>query len=480
MITRVTLATILAILTAVPALPQERFSFFQASTPESVERMLKLANLRDDDVVVDLGSGNGLIPLTAARMNRRLRGLGVDINAMLVDESNQQARSEGMGDRVRFEHRNAFDADLREATVVTMWLFPELMRLLRPVILERARPGTRVLTSTWDLGSWPPDKTDTDGGSPIYLWVVPARVAGGWHWDLQVGGRRINYASLLEQRFQAVDGVARAGDRREVLEGMTLQRRRHLVHVCHHARRVRPHAARVQRQGRRRSDRGDGESDAEGSADADHGVARAAGRALRLLRADRHRDVRAAGRQPAHDDPGIAVEAQRPVTSGLDSRCDQSQRRKVRPIAPRIAREQRQPGDRRVRTDVEVGHRRTARAPAAAVLDETLARQKRALPWQRQTPEVIHRQRGVEVFDALEPCGYLGVNDWIDEQGAPVGGLGEHRRGPVEPLVVLGQEVEQHVAVDERAVQTQPLVRRMISSVVIRLVARPLRCATSA
>ena len=231
MITRVTLATILAILTAVPALPQERFSFFQASTPESVERMLKLANLRDDDVVVDLGSGDGLIPLTAARMNRRLRGLGVDINARLVDESNQQARSEGLADRVRFEHRNAFDADLREATVVTMWLFPELMRLLRPVILERARPGTRVLTSTWDLGSWPPDQTDTDGGSPIYLWVVPARVAGGWHWDLQVGGRRINYGSLLEQRFQAVEGVARAGDRREVLEGADAARRRHLVHA---------------------------------------------------------------------------------------------------------------------------------------------------------------------------------------------------------------------------------------------------------
>ena len=74
MITRVTLATILALLTAVPALPQERFSFFQASTPESVERMLKLADLRDDDVVVDLGSGNGLIPLTAARMNRAAAG----------------------------------------------------------------------------------------------------------------------------------------------------------------------------------------------------------------------------------------------------------------------------------------------------------------------------------------------------------------------------------------------------------------------
>jgi hypothetical protein len=218
-----TFATILVVLAAAaPAPAQERFSFFQASTPESVERLLKLADLRDDDVVIDLGSGNGLIPLTAARMNRRLQGRGVDINANLVEESNQEAKKQGVGDRVRFEHRNAFDADLREATVVTMWLFPELMRLLRPIILERARPGTRVLTSTWDLGTWQPDKSDTEG-TPIYLWIVPARVGGGWHWDLQVGGRAVHYASTLEQRFQMVEGMARAGDRREVLEGMTLR-----------------------------------------------------------------------------------------------------------------------------------------------------------------------------------------------------------------------------------------------------------------
>lgn len=219
---RVTLIAILTVGLAVPGQSQERFSFFQASTPESVERMLTLAGLRDDDVVVDLGSGNGLIPLTAARMNPRLRGRGVDIDPKLVEESNQLARTEGLGDRVRFEHRNAFDVDLREATVVTMWLFPELMRLLRPIILERARPGTRVLTSTWDLGSWPPDHADTEG-NPIYMWIVPARVAGGWHWDLEVGGSRIRYASLMEQRFQAVEGVARAGDRREILESVTLR-----------------------------------------------------------------------------------------------------------------------------------------------------------------------------------------------------------------------------------------------------------------
>jgi SAM-dependent methyltransferase len=223
MITRlVTFVTILVALTALPAQAQERFSFFQASTPESVERMLTLAGLRDDDLVLDLGSGNGLIPLTAARMNPRLRGRGVDIDANLVDESNQQARREGLADRVRFEHRNAFDADLREATVVTMWLFPELMRLLRPVILERARPGTRVLTSTWDLGSWQPDKVSQDV-TPVFMWIVPARVAGGWDWDLSMAGRQYRYASVLEQRFQVVEGVARAGDRREVLEGVTLR-----------------------------------------------------------------------------------------------------------------------------------------------------------------------------------------------------------------------------------------------------------------
>ena len=134
---------------------QERFSFFQASTPESAERMLKLANLRDDDVVVDLGSGDGLIVLTAAKMNAKVRGWGVDIDEKLVAESNGVAKAQGVADRVKFFHQNAFDADLREATVVTMWLFPELMRLLRPTLLERARPGTRVLTSTWDLGTWP-------------------------------------------------------------------------------------------------------------------------------------------------------------------------------------------------------------------------------------------------------------------------------------------------------------------------------------
>jgi hypothetical protein len=184
--------------------------------------MLTLAKLQDNDVVMDLGSGNGLIPLTAAKMNPKLRGLGVEINRRLVEESNTRAKTEGVADRVRFEHRNAFDADLRQATVITMWLFPELMSLLRPIILERARPGTRVVTSTWNLGLWQPDEVLNDDQS-IFLWIVPAKVAGGWDWDLNVAGKRIRYGSHIDQQFQKLDGAARAGDRREVLTDMSLR-----------------------------------------------------------------------------------------------------------------------------------------------------------------------------------------------------------------------------------------------------------------
>lgn len=211
----------LALCGAAGASAQERFSFFQASTPDSVERMLKLANLKDDDVVVDLGSGNGLIVLMAAKMNSKLRGWGVEIDQKLVAESNGIAQAQGVADRVKFLHQNAFDADLREATVITMWLFPELMRLLRPTILERAKPGTRILTSTWDLGSWPADKVE--GGNPsVHLWIVPAKIAGNWSWEFTLAGQRVNYAAVLDQQFQAAEGVVRARANREVLTDVKL------------------------------------------------------------------------------------------------------------------------------------------------------------------------------------------------------------------------------------------------------------------
>jgi len=216
-----TLLLSLALATAA-AQAQERFSPYVPSDQDNVERMLKLAKLRDDDVVVDLGSGDGRIVLTAARMNRKLRGWGVDVDEKLVGESNATARARGVADRVQFFHRNAFDADLREATVIAMWLWPEMQRMLRPVILAQARPGTRIITNLWDLGSWLPDEEDLEP-QRVAMWIVPARVAGYWSWELPFGGRRVAYATIKEQRFQVVEGVVRAGNRRELLHDVKLR-----------------------------------------------------------------------------------------------------------------------------------------------------------------------------------------------------------------------------------------------------------------
>jgi precorrin-6B methylase 2 len=211
------------LLAAGPALAQERFSPFVPSDQENVERMLKLADLRDDDVVIDLGSGDGRIVFTAARLNQRLRGIGVDVDEKLVNEANAAAKKRGVADRVQFFHRNAYDADLREATVIAMWLWPEFQRMLRPVVMAQARPGTRVITNLWDLGDWwPPDAEDMNGPR-VAMWIVPARVDGYWSWELTINERRVSYAAIAEQRFQKVEGVARAGNRRELLHNMKLR-----------------------------------------------------------------------------------------------------------------------------------------------------------------------------------------------------------------------------------------------------------------
>ena len=217
--------TLLLATGAAQAQAQERFSPYVPTEQANVQRMLKLANLRDDDVVVDLGSGDGRIVLTAARMNRKLRGWGVDVDEKLVRESNATARARGVADRVQFFHRNAFDTDLREATVIAMWLWPEMQRLLRPMILAQARPGTRIVTNLWDLGSWRPDEEDFDpgGGQRVCLWIVPARVDGHWSWELPVAGRRVAYSAVKEQQFQVVEGVVRAGNRRELLHDVKLR-----------------------------------------------------------------------------------------------------------------------------------------------------------------------------------------------------------------------------------------------------------------
>lgn len=202
---------------------QERFSLFVPSTDTAVDRLIMMSNLRDDDFVVDLGSGDGRIVFAAARANAKLRGYGVDIQEHLVRQSNETAKKEGLAERVQFFHQNVFDADLSKVTVIYMWLFPELMRLLRPKILAEARPGTRVLTHLFDLGTWRADETDKDGGTTAKLWIVPARVEGFWEWDLNVGGKRQRYDAIVEQRFQDAEGITRVGNRRGIFADTKLR-----------------------------------------------------------------------------------------------------------------------------------------------------------------------------------------------------------------------------------------------------------------
>ena len=220
---RTLLAAAMFSLCAGAATAQERFSLFVPSAQPTVERLVKLARIQDNDVVVDLGSGDGRIVLTAARDNPKIRGWGVDINENLVRQSNEQAKKQGVSDRVQFFHRNVFDADIRDVTVINMWLFPELMRLLRPKILAEARPGTRVLTHLFDMGSWQADEWDKEAGSAVGLWIVPARVEGYWSWQYTLNGIAFSHDAILEQRFQVAEGVTRAGNRRGVLQNVKLR-----------------------------------------------------------------------------------------------------------------------------------------------------------------------------------------------------------------------------------------------------------------
>lgn len=187
-----------------------------------VAEMLRLADVDKNDVLYDLGSGDGRIVITAAR-ERGARGVGVDINPVRIAESRENARRAGVEDRVRFVEGDLFEADLSGATAVTLYLLPDVNLRLRSKLLRELRPGTPVVSHDFDMGEWKPDQTASLPGATVYLWIVPAQVAGGWSVRVGDPGKARDVTLDLKQQFQAVSGSARVNGEQRSLSDVTLR-----------------------------------------------------------------------------------------------------------------------------------------------------------------------------------------------------------------------------------------------------------------
>ena len=184
-------------------------------TPQvTVDEMLAMAKITANDYLIDLGSGDGRIVITAAK-KYGARGLGVDLDTVLLGRAREGAKREGVTDRAQFVEENLFDTDLSRATVITTYLLPEMNEKLRPRILA-LKPGTRVVAHDYDMGEWQPDEEKTlivpekkvgdPGKSYVFFWVVPAVIAGHWESLVYTGGRGVIYEFDFDQSFQRVSG----------------------------------------------------------------------------------------------------------------------------------------------------------------------------------------------------------------------------------------------------------------------------------
>jgi SAM-dependent methyltransferase len=179
-------------------------------TPEEVvAEMLRLANVNDRDLVYDLGCGDGRIVITAAR-DMGARGIGIDIDPNRIQESRENAREAGVEDQVSFRQEDLFKINFRDASVLTLYLLPDVNLRLRPKILAELRPGTRVVSHDFDMEDWAADQVSRLGRHTVFFWVIPANASGTWEWQ-GAGGEP--YRLALEQHFQKISGIVKTGDK---------------------------------------------------------------------------------------------------------------------------------------------------------------------------------------------------------------------------------------------------------------------------
>jgi ubiquinone/menaquinone biosynthesis C-methylase UbiE len=157
-----------------PARTQAPDVIYVPTPYEVVDEMLKLAGVKKGDVLYDLGSGDGRIPITAAK-KFGIRAVGIDIDPQRVEEAKENARKNGVTNLVQFRQEDLFRANFREATVVTLYLLPDLNVKLRPKLLAELKPGSRIISHQFDMGTWKPEKRVELNGRTIYLWTVPPK-----------------------------------------------------------------------------------------------------------------------------------------------------------------------------------------------------------------------------------------------------------------------------------------------------------------
>lgn len=174
-------------------------------TPEKVvERMLDVTDVQPSDYVIDLGSGDGRIVIAAAK--RGASGHGIDLDPERVAEARERAEKEGVADQIMFMEQNIFDTDFSEASVITMYLLPSVNKKLRPELLDKLQPGTEVVSHSFDMGEWKPDKeivvSDENGTEThdVYYWVIPAKANGTWNWT----HNGTQFSLNVDQKFQEI------------------------------------------------------------------------------------------------------------------------------------------------------------------------------------------------------------------------------------------------------------------------------------
>jgi SAM-dependent methyltransferase len=191
---------------------------FVPTPHDLVQKMLDLAQVTAADYLIDLGCGDGRIAVAAAQ--RGARALGVDLDPLRIQEAAARARLAEVEARVVFRRQDLFRTPIYEATVVALYLLPEINLRLRPRLLTELRPGSRIVSHAFDMGDWRPDAEDMLDRRRIFLWIVPAIAGGGWTLTDADGGQ---YALEIEQRFQQVSGTLSGGGRVLELQAAALR-----------------------------------------------------------------------------------------------------------------------------------------------------------------------------------------------------------------------------------------------------------------